>query len=55
MLCATWYHLRNLKNGKNIHGGVLHLVKLQAETYNLTKSSIPPCMFFELYKWYQIA
>ena len=29
--CAIWYHLYNLKNVKNIHGGVLILVKLQAE------------------------
>ena len=31
MRCAIWYHLRNLKNVKNTHGGVLILVKLQAE------------------------
>ena len=30
MLCAMWYHLSNLKNVRNIHGGVLLLVKLQA-------------------------
>ena len=30
MLCAIWYHLYNLKNVKNTHGGVLLLVKLQA-------------------------
>ena len=29
-LYAIWYHLYNLKNVKNTHGGVLHLVKLQA-------------------------
>ena len=28
-LCAIWYHLCNLKNVKNTHGGVLLLVKLQ--------------------------
>ena len=27
--CAIWYHLRNLKNVKNTHGGLLLLVKLQ--------------------------
>ena len=27
MLCAIWYHLYNLKNVKNTHGGVLLLVK----------------------------
>ena len=30
MLCTIWYHLYNLKNVKNTHGGVLLLVKLQA-------------------------
>ena len=29
MRCAIWYHLYNLKNMKNTHGGVL--VKLQAK------------------------
>ena len=24
MRCAIWYHLCNLKNVKNTHGGVLH-------------------------------
>ena len=28
MRCAIWYHLYNLKNVKNTHGGVLILVKL---------------------------
>ena len=28
--CAIWYHLRNLKNVRNTHGGLLLLVKLQA-------------------------
>ena len=31
MRCAIWYYLYNLKNVKNTHGGVLILVKLQAE------------------------
>ena len=30
MRCAIWFHLYNLKNVKNTHGGVLLLVKLQA-------------------------
>ena len=30
MRCAIWYHLHNLKNVKNTHGGVLILVKFQA-------------------------
>ena len=29
MRFSIWYHLHNLKNMKNIHGGVLFLVKLQ--------------------------
>ena len=28
MRCAIWYHLHNFKKVKNIHGGVLLLVKL---------------------------
>ena len=33
MRCAIWYHLYNLKNVKNNHGGVLILVKLQAASH----------------------
>ena len=58
MLCAIWYHLRNLKSIKNTHGGVLLLVKLQPKVCNFTKSNTPPWLlftFFKLYKWYQIA
>ena len=53
MLCAIWYHLYNLKNVKNTHGGVLPLVKLQAavfkvsEIYEVSKSS---CKYFT-YPW----
>ena len=53
--CATWYHLYNFKNVKNTHGGVLLLVKLQAEVHNFIKSSTPTGVlfyFFKLYKWY---
>ena len=42
---------------KNTHKGVLLLVKLQAETWNFTKSNTHPWVlftFFKLYKWYQI-
>ena len=46
MLCAVWYHLHDLKNVKNIHGGVLFLVKLQANACNFTNSSTPPWVFF---------
>ena len=54
MLCAVWYHLYNLKNVKNTHGGVLLSVKFD----RFTKSNTPPRVFFtffKLYKWYQIA
>ena len=55
---TIWFHLHNLKNVKNTHGGVLILVKLQALACNFTKINTPPWVFFtffELYKWYQIA
>ena len=56
MFCAIWYPLYNLKNTKNIHGGMLLLVKFQAEARNFTKSNTPMGVFhvFKLYKWYQI-
>ena len=56
--CAICYSLHNLKNVKNTHGGVLILVKLQAEACNFTKTNTPPWVFFtflKLYKWYEIA
>ena len=37
---VIWYHLHNLKNVKNTHGGVLLLVKLQASACNFTKSNV---------------
>ena len=40
MLCATCYHLGSLKNVKNIYGGVLHLVKLQAKAYKLKPTTL---------------
>ena len=42
---------------ENTHGGVLILVKLQAEAFNFIKINTPPWVFFtflKLYKWYQI-
>ena len=42
VLCTIRYHLYNLKNVKNTHGGVLILLKF-------------PASAFKLYKWYQIA
>ena len=56
--CAIWYHLYNLKNVKNTHGGILILVKLHGEACNFDKINTPPWVlftFFKLYKWYQIA
>ena len=38
---VIWYRMYNFKNVKNSHGGVLLLVKLQAETCNFTKSNTP--------------
>ena len=55
MLCTIWYHLHNLKNVKNTHGGMSLLVKLQAY---FTKNNSPLWVFFtllKLYKWFQIA
>ena len=43
MLCAIWYHLHNVKNVKNTHGGVK--VALFHGFF----------MFFKSLKWYQIA
>ena len=58
MRCTIWYHLYNLKNVKNSHGGMLILVMLQASACNFTKTNTPPWMFFtflKLRKCYQIA
>ena len=58
MLYAIWDHLSNLKNLKNTHGGVLLIVKLQAEGSNFTESNTLPLVFsifFKFCKWYQIA
>ena len=52
MRCAIWYHLYNLRNVKNTHGGVLILVKLQLKSTLL--HGFFSC-FFKLNKWYQIA
>ena len=50
MLWAFWYHLLNLKNVKNTHGGVLLLPKVQAEAYNFTtNSSTTPSVFFTFF------
>ena len=39
MLCTIWYHLYNLKNGKNTYRG-------PAEACNCTKSNTSPWVFF---------
>ena len=46
MRCAIWYRLYNLKDVKNSHGGLILLVKLQAQACNITKSNTPPWAFF---------
>ena len=46
MLCAIWYHLYNLKNFKNTHGGVLILVKVVFFQGVF--------QVFKLYKWYEV-
>ena len=58
MRCAIWYHLYNLKNVKNTHGGVLILAKSQASACNFTKINTPQWAFFTFFKfkkWYEIA
>ena len=53
MLCAIRYHLCNLKNVQNIHGGVILLVKLQIETGKFSKSMTLPWVFFMCSKLYK--
>ena len=43
MSWAIWYRLHNLKNLKNVHGGVLLLLKLACNF--TTKSNTPPWVF----------
>ena len=58
--CAIWYHLYNSKNVKNIHGGVLLFVKLQAilgnrepqETSKVIKTEIFADLMQTLYEPY---
>ena len=45
MRCAIWYHLHNLKNVRNTHGGLLLL-----EACNFTNSNTPPWLFFTFIK-----
>ena len=53
MLCAIWYGLYSLKKLKNINGGVLLLVKLQASACKFT-TSLSVFHFLKLRKCYQI-
>ena len=46
---ARFSTMCNFKNVKNTHGGMLLLVKLQAEACNFTKSNIPPWVFFTFF------
>ena len=48
MYRVIWYHLRDLKNVKNGHGGVLLLVKLQASAGNFTISNTAQWVFFTI-------
>ena len=43
MRCAIWYHLYNLKNVKNAHGGVLLLVKFQTKSLQLKLTLLHGC------------
>ena len=50
MFCAIWYHLHNLKNVKNTHGGVILAMKLQSSAGRFTKSITPPWVFLTFFK-----
>ena len=50
MRFAIWYHLHNFKKVKNTQGGVLILVKLQAEACNFTKINTPAWVLFTFFK-----
>ena len=50
LLCAIGYHLHNLKNVKDTYGGMLPLVKLQAEARNLTACNTQPWTYFMFLK-----
>ena len=52
MRYAIWYHLYDLKNVKNTHGGVLILVTLQAKACNFTKINTTSWVFFTFFKLY---
>ena len=43
MRCAVWYHLHNLKNVKNTHGGVLLATLLKVTLLHGCFSRFPNC------------
>ena len=45
VLCPIWYHMYDLKNVKNTHGGVLLLVSFKLLACNFAKSNTPPWGF----------
>ena len=45
MLCGIFYHLYNLRNVKNTHGGVLLIVKVRAENCSFTKYNTAAWVF----------
>ena len=47
MRCGIWYDLYNLKNVKSTHGGVLILVKLQAEAMKISMT-VPMLVLWNL-------
>ena len=44
MLCAIWYHLQNIKNIENTHGGVLLLITFS----NAKSNSKSKWVFFKI-------
>ena len=54
MRCAFWYHSCIIKNVKNIYGGVLLLIKLQATLLKVTFLSECFSRFFKSNKWYHM-
>ena len=47
-LCANWYHLYNLKNVKNTHGGAFLLANLQA---NILQEAFLACFWINAGDW----
>ena len=44
-LCVIGFHVKNFKNEKNTHEGVLLVVNFQVSACIFAKSIIPPCVF----------